>query len=62
MFIVHSPYSWMWQLDMSFLHNSTAKLKKHMGFSQLSEASTRFEFEHLCYAISILVMLNFVIG
>eukprot|EP00434_Breviolum_minutum_P042080 symbB.v1.2.037438.t1/scaffold5434.1/size28417/1 len=27
-----------------------------------NDASTRFEFEHLCYAISILVMLNFVIG
>eukprot|EP00435_Cladocopium_sp_Y103_P057876 s2_g20.t1 len=27
-----------------------------------NDAMMRFEFEHLCYAISILVMLNFLIG
>ena len=27
-----------------------------------SQVETRFEFAHLCYAISILVMLNFFIG
>lgn len=27
-----------------------------------NDATMRFEFEHLCYAISILVMLNFLIG
>ena len=68
--IFHSiiPYNWIWQLDMFFVcfyatvTTKTKKMPWGLRHQILSEAITRFEFEHLCYVISILVMLNFVIG